>query len=209
MIRMLAKLLKVLNSETDPAQISLAFAFSMISGFLPFFTPINLIVLFIVFMLRVNLSAYFLGLAFFSGISYILDPLFHPIGLAVLSAKPLEAVWTAMYNSTIWRIQKFNNTAVMGGFIFSLLFFIPLLLLSNALIRRYRDHVLAWVRKTKLMKMIMASNFYQIYIKISGWTGGADEKMDSLARPHCLCRCGRRPCRSVAPVHRRPRKGSR
>lgn len=172
MIRMLAKLLKVLNSETDPAQVSLAFAFSMISGFLPFFTPINLIVLFIVFMLRVNLSAYFLGLAFFSGISYILDPLFHPIGLAVLSAKPLEAVWTGMYNSTIWRIQKFNNTAVMGGFIFSLLFFIPLLLLSNALIRRYRDHVLAWVRKTKLMKVIMASDFYQIYIKISGWTGG-------------------------------------
>ncbi len=172
MIKMLAKLLKVLNSENDPNQISLAFSLSMFSGFLPFFTPINLLVLFIVFALRVNLSAYFLGMAFFAAIAYLLDPLFHPLGLAVLTAPSLEGVWTAMYNSTLWRIQKFNNSVVMGGFVFAVLFFVPLLLLSNMLIRRYRQHVLAWVRKTPLMKMITASSFYQYYQKLSGWSGG-------------------------------------
>jgi uncharacterized protein (TIGR03546 family) len=172
MIRMLAKLLKVLNSETDPSQISLAFCFSMLSGFLPFFSPTSLIVLFIVFVLRVNLSAYLLGTAFFAGIAYFLDPLFHPLGLAVLTAAPLEGLWTTMYNSTIWRIQKFNNSIVMGGFVFALLFFTPLFLLSNALIRKYRDHILGWVRKTPLMKMITASNFYHVYTKVSDWTGG-------------------------------------
>ncbi len=170
MIRMLASLLKVLNSENDPAQISLAFCFSMLSGFLPFFSPLNLLILFIVFSLRVNLSAYLLGTAFFSGIAYVLDPLFHPIGLAVLTAAPLEALWTALYNSTIWRIQKFNNSIVMGSFVLALLLFIPLFLLSNALIRRYREHILGWVRKTPLMKMITASNFYHMYRKASGWT---------------------------------------
>lgn len=170
MIRLLAKLLKVLNSENDPAQISLAFSFSMFSGFLPFFTPINLVVLFIVLIVRVNLSAYILGWAFFSGVAYLLDPLFHSIGLAVLSADPLQDVWIAMYNSTIWRIQKFNNTIVMGGFVFALVSFIPLLLLSNLLVRRYRQHFLAWVRKTPLMKMIMASDFYRYYQTVSGWT---------------------------------------
>lgn len=172
MVRMLAKLLKVLNSETDPAQISLAFCFSMLSGFLPFFSPVNILILFVVFVIRVNLSAYFLGTAFFAGIAYLLDSLFHPIGLAVLTAPSLEGLWTAMYNSTIWRIQKFNNTIVMGSFVFGLLFFIPLLFVSNMLIRRYREHILRWVRKTPLMKMITASNFYHIYQKVSGWTGG-------------------------------------
>jgi hypothetical protein len=33
MIKMIAKLLKVLNSESDPSQIGLAFSFSMLSGF--------------------------------------------------------------------------------------------------------------------------------------------------------------------------------
>lgn len=172
MIRMLAKLLKVLNSETEPAQISLAFSFSMLSGFLPFFSPLNLLILFIVFALRVNLSAYLLGTAVFSAVAYLLDPLFHPIGYAVLTAEPLQNLWTAMYNSTIWRIQKFNNSIVMGSFVCGLLFFIPLLLLSNMMVRRYREHILAWVRKTPLMKMIKASDFYHIYQKVSGWTGG-------------------------------------
>jgi uncharacterized protein (TIGR03546 family) len=172
MIKMFAKLVKVLNSEAEPGQISLAFSFSLISGFLPFFSPLNLVVLLIVFLLRVNLSAYFLGTAFFSGVAYLLDPLFHVIGLGLLTAGPLEGLWTTMYNSTLWRIQKFNNTIVMGSFVLALLLFVPLLLLMNALILRYRDTVLSWVRKTKVMQMIKASNFYGWYEKASGWAGG-------------------------------------
>ena len=173
MLTTLAKLLKVLNSETDPAQIGLAFSFALLSGFLPFFSPLNVIVLLLVLLIRMNLSAYLLGTAFFAGIAYFLDPLFSRIGLALLTAAPLEGLWTVMYNSTIWRIQKFNNSVVMGGFAFAILLCVPLFLLSNALIRQYREHVLSWVRKTRLMQLIMASKFYGIYEKVSGWTGGA------------------------------------
>jgi len=173
MITTLAKLLKVLNSEADPAQIGLAFSFALLSGFLPFFSPVNLIILLLVLVIRMNLSAYLLGTAVFSGIAYFLDPLFNRIGLALLTAAPLEGLWTVMYNSTIWRIQKFNNTVVMGGFAFAILLFVPLFLLTNALIRQYREHVLSWVRRTRLMQMIMASKFYSVYEKVSGWTGGA------------------------------------
>lgn len=172
MLTTFAKLLKVLNSETDPAQIGLAFSFALLSGFLPFLSPVNAIVLLLVLLLRVNLSAYLLGTGFFAGVAYLLDPLFSRIGLALLTAAPLEGLWTALYNSSIWRIQKFNNTVVMGGFAFAMLFFVPLFLLSNALIRRYRDHVLSWVRKTRLMQMIMASKFYGVYEKVSDWTEG-------------------------------------
>ena len=172
MLNMIAKLLKILNSDADPSQISLALGFALISGLLPFFSPATLIVLFIVFLLRVNLSAYFLGTAFFAGIAYVLDPLLHRIGLAVLTAAPLEGLWTSLYNSTVWRIQRFNNSVVMGGLVSGVLCFVPLVLLSNALIRRYREHVLAWVRKTRLMQAITASKFYDIYTKVSGWGWG-------------------------------------
>ena len=171
MLKMIAKTLKVLNSDADPSQISLALGFALVSGLLPFFSPLSLLVLFIVFLLRVNLSAYFLGTAFFTGIAYLLDPLLHRIGLALLTAAPLEGLWTALYNSTIWRIQRFNNSVVMGGVVFGVLCFVPLVLLSNVLIRRYREHVLAWVRKTRLMQMITASSFYDMYTKVSGWGG--------------------------------------
>ncbi len=192
-IKIFARLLKVLNSEANPAQISLAFSFSMISGFLPFFSPVNFIVLLVVFILRVNLSAYLIGTAVFSGIAYLLEPLFHKIGLALLTTGPLEELWTAMYNSSIWRIQRFNNSVVMGSFVVAVLSFFPLLLLSNAAIRRYRERVLGWVRKTRLVQAITASRFYEIYEKVSVWGREAiHENVDPLARPdHFYCRYGR------------------
>jgi len=55
---------------------------------------------------------------------------------------------------------------------FGVLCFVPLVFLSNALIRHYREHVLAWVRKTHLMQVITASKFYEVYSKVSGWGWG-------------------------------------
>ncbi|MHB8845550.1 MAG: TIGR03546 family protein [Nitrospirota bacterium] len=172
MIKMIANLLKILNSDANPSQISAALGFGLISGLLPFFSPASLVVLFIVFLLRVNLSAYLLGTAFFSGLAYLLDPLLHRIGLLVLTAAPLEGLWTTLYNLTLWRVQKFNNSVVMGGLVFGILCFAPLVLLANALIRRYREHVLAWVKKSRLMQAFTASKFYDIYMKVSGWGWG-------------------------------------
>jgi len=171
MIRAVYKLLQVIGSETEPGQISLGFAFALIAGFTPLVSLHNLLLLFLILVLRVNLSAFFLGLAFFSGVAYLLDPVFHRVGLAVLTAGPLEGLWTTLYNSTLWRLEGFNNSIVMGGLIASLISFVPLLLLSNGLIRRYREHVLAWVRKTRIMRAIQATKFYDLYRSVSGWGG--------------------------------------
>ena len=83
MIETLAKLLKVLNSETSPGQISLGFCLAMIAGFTPVLSPHNLIVLLLVLVLRVNLSAFIVGWVLFSALAYALDPLFHLIGQAI------------------------------------------------------------------------------------------------------------------------------
>ncbi len=173
MIEAIANLLKVLNSETEPGQISLALCLSMIAGFTPVLCVHNLIVLLLALLLRVNLSAFGLGWAFFSAIAYILDPLFHSIGLAILTAPSLKDLWTGLYNTAWFRLDRLNNTIVMGSLAFSLAAFIPALLLFNLLIRRYREHILSWVKKTRLLKAIQASKFYSVYQTVSGWKGGA------------------------------------
>jgi uncharacterized protein (TIGR03546 family) len=128
----------------------------MVAGLTPLFSLHNLLVLLLVLLLRVNLSAFLLGLAFFSGLAYALDPLFHRIGLAVLTASPLNGLWTTLYNSTLWRVERFNNSIVMGSLLVSLLFLVPFCFLANWAILRYREHVLAWVRKTRLMQVLSA-----------------------------------------------------
>ena len=87
MIKLLAKLLRVLNSETNPGQISLGFSFAMIAGLTPLLSIHNLVILLLVCSLRVNLAAFLLGLGVFTGIAYLMDPLFHLLGLAVLTAR--------------------------------------------------------------------------------------------------------------------------
>ncbi|MCX5819270.1 MAG: TIGR03546 family protein [Deltaproteobacteria bacterium] len=88
-MRLLAKFLKVLNSNAELLEISLGLCLAMIAGLTPFMSLHNLVVLFAVLVLKVNLSAFLLGLGLFSGIAYALDPLFHRIGLAVLTAPSL------------------------------------------------------------------------------------------------------------------------
>ena len=154
MIRGAVKLIRIIGSETEPGQISLGFAFALIAGFTPLVSLHNLLVLFLILILRVNLAAFFFGLALFSGVAYLLDPVFHRIGLAVLTASPLEGLWTTLYNSTLWRLERFNNSIVMGSLIVSVVLFAPFYLVSNRLILKYREHFLAWVQKTKLVHVL-------------------------------------------------------
>jgi uncharacterized protein (TIGR03546 family) len=168
MLKMLANLLKLLNSEADPCQISFAFAFSMVAGLTPFLSLHNILVLFIVLILRVNLSAFILGLLLFSGLAYLLDPLFHWVGLTLLTAAPLEGLWSMLYSSPIFRLERFNNSIVLGSLLFSLVFFIPLHLVTIAAINKYREHVLGWVQKSRLMQILKANKFYNIYLSLTG-----------------------------------------
>jgi uncharacterized protein (TIGR03546 family) len=172
MLRAIAKLLKALNSDTDPGQISLAFCFSMIAGLTPLFSPHNFLILLLVFVLRVNLSTFILGLTFFSGVAYLLDPIFHRIGLAALTSSGLEGLWTAFYNTTLLRLAKFNNSVVMGSLLFSLVLFAPLYFIANKMIVQYREHVLSWVQKSRIMQAFKATKLYKVYATYSQLRGG-------------------------------------
>lgn len=170
MLRTLAKLLQVLNSETEPRQITLGLALGMVMGFTPMLTLHNLFVLLLVLILRVNLSAFLLGLGVFSALAYALDPAFHALGLAVLQAEPLQAMWTDFYNTTWGRLEHFNNTVVMGGLIVSIALFVPVVLTGNRLVMHYRMHVPAWFKDNRIVTALKGSRFYEVYQSISRMT---------------------------------------
>lgn len=171
MLGTIAKVLKILNSDANPSQISLALCLAMVAGFTPLFSLHNLLILFLVLIIRVNLSSFILGLAFFSGLSFLLDPLFHAVGLGLLKAEFLRGPWTGLYNIILFRLSYFYNSIVMGSLVVSLAFFVPMFFACNFLIRKYRDHVLAWVLKLKIVQAIKASTFYHFYQLATSWGG--------------------------------------
>ncbi|GAB6097999.1 hypothetical protein JCM14469_42530 [Desulfatiferula olefinivorans] len=167
MLTLLAKCLKILNSESEPWQISLALCFSMMMGFTPLFSLHNILVLLCVLLIRVNMSAFMLGWAGFSLIAYALDPLFHPLGLMILTASSLEGLFTLMYNIPFIRVFHFNNSLVMGSLIVSLLLFVPAFAVMRILIFRYREDVVTWVQKVRLMQILKSSKLFSIYDSLS------------------------------------------
>lgn len=163
MLTLVAKCLKILNSESDPGQISLALCFAMVMGLSPLLSVYSLIVLFVVLFIRVNLSAFLLGWGLFALIGYALDPLFHSLGLSILTMPPLESLFTALYNMPVFRVMAFNNTLVMGSLVISLILFIPCFIIFKMLIIRYRKDLLAKLEKIKLFQILKASKLYSIY----------------------------------------------
>lgn len=75
MIRQVLKVFKALNSNEKPWQLSLRLAFGGIIGLMPLWTPHNIVLLFLAFIINLNFALLLIGLFFFSGIAYILDPL--------------------------------------------------------------------------------------------------------------------------------------
>ncbi|MBS3732512.1 MAG: TIGR03546 family protein [Desulfobacterales bacterium] len=171
MITLLAKLLKVLNAEASPGQISAALCLAMFFAFMPMITLQHVLLLLLVLVLRVNITGFILGWLVFSVLSFLLDPLFHWLGMAVLSADGLSGFWSLLYGSGFWHLTRFNNTIVMGGLILSLVCVLPVYFGCNALIRRYRTHVMTWIEKTRIAQMVKGSRIYSAYKTVSGWRG--------------------------------------
>lgn len=168
-MRLLLKLIKALNSETDPSQISLGICFGLVVGLTPTLSLHNLIVLLLVLVLRVNVSAFITSTILFSGLAWAFDPHINRLGLAILQAEGLKGLWTTLYNMTLFRVERFNNSIVMGSLAASIALFLPAFFVLTFLIRQYRSHVLEWINRLKITQTLKGSRIYQIYNSLTGW----------------------------------------
>lgn len=166
MLGMLAKFLKVLNSEAAPGQIALGFALALFWGLTPFFSLHNLVVLLLVCILRVNLSAFFLAAAVFALLAFALDPISVQIGETLLLKPELQAFWTDLYQSDVLRAFKFNHTLLLGSVCLALVLLVPVFFASKIFVTVYRTKIMAFLDKLKISKLIKASKFYKIYEKL-------------------------------------------
>lgn len=163
MLTLLAKVLKALNSDASPLQLALALALAMLVAFNSLVSLIGLIALFLLFVLRVNFGAFFLGLGIFSAVNLLLNSLFINVGEQLLTSIELSETWASLYQSYWFRIAELNNTLVMGALVCSLMLFVPVTLLSQFLVVKYRALIMAFVNKFKVVQTLKASKFYQIY----------------------------------------------
>ena len=170
MLTLLARLLKVLNSDDNPNQISLAVVLAFIMGLTPLMSPHNLLLLLVVLLVRVNLTMFLLSLGLFTLIAWLLDPLSEQIGLGLLQAESLQGLWTGLYDSSFWRLVGYNNTLILGSLVLSLLLAAPLFLLVRWLVLRYRRDLMAWINRSRIGLWLKGNKFYSLYSNLRSYS---------------------------------------
>ena len=161
MLSRIIKILKALNSNEAPWQISLGVIFGSILGLTPLFSLHNLIVLFLALIINMNISIMIVSCVCFSLIAYLLDPLFHQLGFAVLTADGLQGFWTQFFSCPVFLLANLNNTIVMGSLIVTLASAVPLFLLFNVLVVKYRHAYNAFIGKFPMLKFLKVLDLYE------------------------------------------------
>jgi uncharacterized protein (TIGR03546 family) len=165
LIKQLISLVRLLNSETGTNQIATGVAAGFILGFAPALSLQGILVFSMLFVFRIQAGAAFLAAFFFSFIAWMLDPVCHALGIAVLEIDSLQSLYTSLYNMPIVPLTRFYNSIVMGSGILSFLLAPFVFLLARKLVWKYRDAVLARIRGTKVFKAMQATVIYQWYMK--------------------------------------------
>ena len=172
MIQQIIGLIRIIHSETDPRQISLGFALGMMPGLTPLTSLHNLLVLLAILFFRVNIGAAMLSWGVFKILAYALDPLFHQIGLFLLTGVAfLQGLWTTLYNAPLVPYTRFNNSIVMGSLVFSLFAFYPVYWGGRFMVVKYRETWMERFNRLRIVQVFRASDLYKWYSRYSKLKG--------------------------------------
>lgn len=166
MVEPILKIIKAINSEQGPWQLSFAVSLALVLGFTPLWSVHNVIVLLCAFIFRVHLATFFVFWALFSGIAYMIDPWFHQIGLSLLTQPGMQATWTAMYQNDFWLVTHFNHTITLGSLLVALIAFFPVAVFFRFSVVKYRASMMPWFNKLKVVQVLKASRVYELYQRL-------------------------------------------
>lgn len=155
--------LKMLNSETGHNQIAAGIAAGFILGMTPMLSLQTFVVFICIFFFRIQFGAAGLAAFFFAFAGWLLDPVFHTVGMRVLEIPALQSLFTQMYNMPLVPLTRFNNTIVMGSGVVTILLSPIVFFVSRALILKYRVTVVARIKQTKMWKAMQATSLYKWY----------------------------------------------
>ncbi|NQZ83549.1 MAG: TIGR03546 family protein [Colwellia sp.] len=171
MLTLLVKLFQALNSESSTRQISLAISLGIIVGLSPILILHNLIILFMVLVIRVNLGAFILAVGVFKGLSYLLSPLILLIGESLLTSTSLYGLFDSLYQMSLFKLAHWHHTYILGALILGVILALPAYFISRYLIEKYRIHIKSFIDQFGIVKALKASKFYRLYLTMSGQGG--------------------------------------
>lgn len=162
-LKLIQSIFNTLHSDGTPGQVAAGLALGAFLGLTPLASLHNVFIFALICFFNVSFGGAMLGWAVFTPIGFILDPVFDYLGHQLLLAPSLTGLWTALYNAPVMPLTNFNNTVVLGSFVFTTIFFLPFFFFFRWGVDRYRETAGAWLKQTKLYHVITATKLINVY----------------------------------------------
>ncbi len=163
LIKLMQSLIGALHSEGTPGQLAAGIVLGSFLGLTPLVNIHNAVIFAALVLLNVSFAGGMLGWALFIPFGFLLDPLFDWIGHTLLFTPSLTPFFASLYNMPIVPLTNFNNTVVLGSFVFAVVLAVPLYVAARLGVTRYRATIGARVRQSRFYQTVMASKVYNVY----------------------------------------------
>ena len=163
-IKLVQSLANALNSEGTPGQVAAGMAMGACLGLTPLLSLHNLLIVAVILFFRVSVPGAMLGWMIFTPVGFLLDPVFHRVGLALLvDSVALRDVWGAAYNAPIVALANPTNTIVVGSLVSWLVLAVPIFFAARSGVARYRETIYERYKDAKIFRAIRRSRIYNYY----------------------------------------------
>ena len=170
-IKQLLQMIKLLHSENGTHQLAIGLTLGTFLGFSPFLSLQTILIFFIILVFNVQVGAAFLSAFFFKFVAFLIDPAANWLGKKTLENQSLVPLWTDLFNLPLVPYTRFNNSIVMGSFVFAIIISPIVYLVFYKLVKQYRSKVVEKFEKSKLWKAFKASKVYELYMKYDNLYG--------------------------------------
>lgn len=154
MLKAIVKFFKVLNSNSHPGEIANAVCLGMMLGFLPKNNLFWYILAIFFVFLRIHRGCLTIFTFLFALIAPSLDFIFDKIGYFILTIDSLNNIFGYLLEIPFVAFTKFNNSIVMGAFIFSICAYIPVYFIVRLFLKLWRTFAAPKIRETKFITFL-------------------------------------------------------
>jgi len=161
-------LINSLSENTTPRQLAGGAALGVIIGLVPKANLTAQILLILMMVFRINVGLTLVVAAVISMLNFLVDPLSSYLGYAVLTAAPLQGLWTYLYNTPVVPWTGFNNTLVTGNLLTGMILFFPVFILTTGLSEKHGDTIKTAVMESKITKALRRSWLVDWYFRMEG-----------------------------------------
>ncbi len=126
------------SSDYSVNQMAVGFTLGAALGLTPLVSLYNLVFLAALIALRLSLSTFTLAWIVAIPFGFLLDPVFHRLGSALLSSEFLTPLWIQAASAPLVPLTRFNNTVTLGSLVFWAAAVVPLFFLSRRGVAAYR-----------------------------------------------------------------------